>query len=131
MSNIIQPKSLWRFDVGRKDDEAPTRALARRMDAAGNKDGKVSLAEVDAWDKKLDAVMGDHRFSAWTDPSNDPVKRAAWVEHNKVHDVRETLTNGHGLAADLAVKHLGGVLEGAAALLWFGPSIWLNGKKVG
>jgi hypothetical protein len=131
MSNTIQPKSLWRFDVGRKDDESPTRDMAKKVDAAGNKDGKVSLAEVDAYDAKLDAIMGDHKFSAWADPTNNPVKKDAWVDHNTLHYVRETLTDGRSLPADLAIKHFGGILEGAATLLWFGPSIWINVKKVG
>lgn len=131
MSNTIKPLPLWRIDVGSKDSESLTRQLARKVDAAGNKDGKVSVAEIDAWDAKLDAIMGDHSFSAWTDPTHDPVKREAWVDHNTLHYVRENVEHPRSLAADLAIKHFGGILEGAAALLWFGPSVWINGKKVG
>ena len=131
MSNTIKPKPMWRIDTGRADNDSPTRDMARKIDAAGNKDGKVSMEEVEAFDKKLDAIMGSHMFSAWTDPTNDPVKKQAWVDHNMVHGVRDELQNGHSLLADLAVKNFGGVLEGAAALLWFGPSIWINGKKIG
>lgn len=131
MSNTIKPLPLWRIDVGTKDAESPVRAVARKVDASGNSDGKVSKQEVDAYDAKLDAVMGSHRFSAWTDPTHDPVKKDAWVEHNMLHYVREDVEHPRGLAADLAVKHFGGALNALAGLLWFGPSVWVNGKKVG
>lgn len=124
--STIKPLPFWRIDVGQKDSESPVRAMARRMDAAGNKDGKVSLAEVDAFDAKLVATMGSPTFSAWTDPTHDPVKKQAWVDHNTAHYVRQDVAEPKGLAHDLAVKHFGGVLEGVAALWWFGPKITIG-----
>ena len=129
--STIKSLPFWRIDVGTKDADSVDRAAARRIDAAGNKDGKVSTEELDAYEKKLDAIMGSPNFSAWTDPTHDPVKKDAWVEHNRVYDVRETVENPHSLLADLAVKNFGGVLTAAAAVAWFGPSLWINGKKVG
>ena len=131
MSNTIKPKPMWRIDTGTSDAESVTRQMARKLDAEGNKDGKVSMEEVDAANKKLNAIMGDPKFSAWTDPTHDPVKRQAWIDHNTVYGVEDQLKNGHSLLADLAVKNFGGVMEAGAALLWFGPSIWINGKKIG
>jgi hypothetical protein len=131
MSNTIKPKALWRIDVGHKDSDSIVRDMARKMDAAGNKDGKVSMEEVDAMNKKLETIMGSKDFSAWTDPTHDPVKKQAWVDHNDAYYVEQDLKNNHSLLADLAIKNFGGVMEGAAALLWFGPSVWINGKKIG
>jgi hypothetical protein len=131
MSNTIKPLPFWRIDVGTSDAESSVRAMARKVDAAGNNDGKVSKAEVDTYDARLDAVMGSHRFSAWTDPTQDPVKKQAWVDHNLLGHVRDDVERPQGLAADLAIKTFGGALNALAGLMWFGPSVWVNGKKIG
>jgi hypothetical protein len=131
MSNTIKPKPMWRIDTGTSDAESVTRQMARKMDQAGNRDGKVSMQEVDAMTNKLNGIMGSRDYSAWTDPTNDPVKKQAWVDRNMAYGVADELKNGHSLLADLAIKNFGGALEGAAALLWFGPSVWINGKKIG
>ena len=86
----IKNKSLplWRIDAGNHAD-SPSYDVARKIDAAGNRDRRVSLAEIDAYDARLVATMGSPDYNAWTSADQDPVKRQAWVEHARPGPVDE------------------------------------------
>lgn len=104
---------LWRIDSGH--DASTSRDLAKKADALGNKDGKVTVAEMKAFKAEMKSIYG-------TKPTphemNTDRKRAdAWQADYLSDSVIREIESPRSLFHDTLRKHFQGAAD-SASVLW-------------